>query len=62
MKLNNKSLSANDVADVNNLKPVFLDEIPALPEKFYTFTHEGISMIWLDETATNPIRGNHSNQ
>jgi hypothetical protein len=62
MKLNNKTASAKNNAELNSLKPVFLDEIPALPEKFYTFTHEGISMIWLDETATNPIRGNHSNQ
>jgi len=34
-----------------------LAEFPALPEKFFSFTHEGISQIWMHESPARPIRG-----
>jgi len=34
-----------------------LDEFPALPEKFFTFTHEMIALLWMSETASTPVRG-----
>lgn len=59
MKSVNKSLSANNSSAESNLEPVFLGKISALPEKFSIVPYECISLIWLDETIDNPIRGNH---
>lgn len=41
------------------LKTQLLDEFPSLPEKFYTFTHEMIALLWMKETTQTPIRGEH---
>jgi hypothetical protein len=39
------------------LKANLLDEFPALPEKFFTFTHEMIALLWMKETTQTPVRG-----
>jgi hypothetical protein len=52
-----KSQVKKPTSPVKQLKSSLATKIPILPEKFYTFTHEGISMIWIDESSTNPIRG-----
>ncbi|HVE58590.1 MAG TPA: hypothetical protein VNB22_17280 [Pyrinomonadaceae bacterium] len=57
MKCSSKPLSASATEKSKKLKATLLEEFPAVSEKFYTFTHEGISMIWLNETSDNPIRG-----
>lgn len=62
MKSNSKSLPANAPEQSKKLKAILLEEFSAVSEKFYTFTHEGISMIWLNETSANPIRGIRSHK
>lgn len=60
MNSNNKSLSAKTTTNADEFEPVFLGEISALPEKFSIFPYECISLVWLNDTPTNQIRGNHS--
>jgi hypothetical protein len=43
-----------------SLETNLLDEFPALPEKFFTFSHEMIALLWMRETPQSPIRGKRS--
>lgn len=52
-----KTHSRETKTEDKNLSSVLIMEMPILPAKFFTFTHEGISMIWMDESPQNPIRG-----
>lgn len=52
-----KSVPKKEKVDAASLRTELLDEFPVLPEKFFTFTHEGISEIWMQETVERPIRG-----
>jgi hypothetical protein len=42
-----------------SFKTQLLEEFSPLPEKFFTFTHEMIAMLWMKETTQVPIRGKH---
>ncbi len=44
------------------LKARVEEEFPALPEKFYTFTHEMIALLWMKETTQTPVRGRRSGE
>lgn len=60
MNTNHKVAVRKSKAVNKNLKSALLGEIQVLPEKFFTFVHEGISIIWMDESSKNPIRGSRS--
>lgn len=57
-----KNKNSSKKASEKNLSVKLIAEYPAIPEKFFTFTHEGISMLWLDESKDNPIRGVRRNR
>ena len=62
MKSNHKSLFTNTSAEAKKLNASLVEELPVLSEKFFTFSHEGISMMWRNEAQNTPIRGIRSNQ
>jgi len=57
MNLKHKTATRKNKHIKKSLKSSLLIELPVLPEKFFTFVHEGISMIWMDESSQNQIRG-----
>jgi hypothetical protein len=54
--------SGRKEADPEAFKTNLLDEFPALPAKFFTFTHEMIALLWMRETTQSPIRGKRSSK
>jgi hypothetical protein len=49
-------------AEHETLNTSMVDEFPALSEKFFTFTHEMIALLWMKETTQTPIRGKRSHR